>query len=341
MNRRSFLTVAGSSLLAACNADDLFTPTRIYMEPSLSARAATVKILRDKAFAAKVNFYPCTGWDVQGCYFHQGYGLTVSSGQPWTTFANNVVRVPGAFEVVGGGHMNDVVILSSAATNPHFLKPASNINQDSIFDGLIFEYLNTASNGDCFMLPQKKSGVVRHYVLIRPIALPSLSGNNSGVLVAQLGGPAIACSLLRPTALIGSNGGLGGGETYPGYPGLYREISGGIFWDTKVRGYALREMGGGQCVPGLVASLGPNVVWNAKGNGIQWPGVTGALTVADPCFSNPLASLRTCDLANGGIGTNPSGLDGLLTGRITPTMLLAFIRAGFTPQNPACAGMGA
>jgi hypothetical protein len=335
MNRRSFLTVAGSAFLGACNAADLAGPTRFYMS------GATVKVLRNQVFTSKVNFYPVTGYDIQGCYFHQGYSVTVSQGQPWNLFAENVVRCPGGFEQVAAGDMSDSVILSSAVTNPHFLKPTSSVQRDLTFDGLVFEYLNTASNGDCFCLPPKTSGITRHYTLTRSLCAPNLYGNNSGVLVSQLGGSCVAVSVDHCTALMGGGGGLGGGETFVGYPGMFRDISGNIFYDTKVRGYALNDQSSGLICPGLVQNLGPNVVWNARGNGIQWPGVAGSLTVADPMFVNPLASLRTCDLANGGAGTNPSGLDGLLTGRITPRMLLDFYRAGFTPTNPVCAGFGA
>lgn len=339
MNRRSFLTLTGASLLTAC-ADDLLGPTRIYMNPRLTAAGATVKVLNNQAYAAKILFNPATGYDVQGCYFHMGYG--VSSGR-WSHWSGNVVRIVTGFEVVGAGDMSDTVFLNAWTQNPHFLKPAAGIPADLIFDGMVFEYLGTDGNGDCFMLPPKPVGQ-RHYTLSHALCVPNAAGNDSGVLVSQLGGPTVAVSVLQSTALMGTGGGLGGGETCAGYAGMYRAIDGNIFWDTKVRGYALNDQSstGKPAATDLVlpSGWGSNVVWNAKAPS-QWPlSFQPSVLSADPMFAYP-ASLRSFDASQGGVGTNASGCDRLLTQQAMPSDLLAYYRAGYTPTNPACQGYGA
>lgn len=346
-SRRDFLRrslLASSGLLLGCNADDLVSSTRIYADGSLDAATATVKVLKDQAFPQKVNFYPATGYDISGCYFHQGYGVTTGR---WLNFRENVVRIPGGFPVISAGDMADTVLLGATSTNPHFLTPGT--MADLVFDGLVFEYLGTAANGDCFNLPQITAGPLRHYSLLRSIVLANAAGNNSGTLVSQLGSARVAVSVLQCTALMGGGGGLGGGETYGGYPGMYRRIAGNLFHDAVRRGFALNDQSSGGIVVDLVqqAGLEANIVWNArvgpKGPGIQWPlsYTPGTLIEADPQFADPSVSLRRWDLAEGGVGTNGSACNRLLARAGTPAELLAFIRAGMTPTNPAVAGFGA
>ena len=344
MNRRSFFAVAGSSLLAACHADDLLAPTRIYMDGSIPARLATVKVLKGQVFPTKLLF-TASGYDIQDCYFHQGYSATLTNGQPWSCFANNVVRGGVA---IGMGHMTDVVLVNPTASNPHFLTPLGKLN-NLVFDGLIFEYLGTSSVGDCFLLPKLINPPMRHHTLIRCLVLPNAAGNTSGSLVSQLGGPFSAASVLNCTVHTGGGGGLIGGETFTGYPGIYRAISGNIFWDTAIRGYALKLDGAKIAVPDLAlpGTIGPNVLWNLKpgqsGYGMHWPlsSQPSGQIQADPMCANRLASLRTWDASLGGPGTSASGINRLLTQQNAPQELIAFLKAGFTPTNPVAQGFGA
>lgn len=335
MNRRDFCLASATALLAGCR--DAFEPTSLPM-----SRAVTVRPLYDQVFTTRVNLGNCAGLDVRGCTFLQGF---TGTGGPWFDFADNIV-IGG--QVQAHGPMRRVAFFHTALSNPHFLVPWG--SRGDTFEDLTFEALSTSATGDCFLLPNLDNLPVRHYSLVRPLVIPNGAGNNSGTVVSQLGGIGCAVSVLNPTAIMGTGGGLGFGETFLGYPGIYRQLSGGLFWDTTPRGYYLRDMSSGACLSDNLpqSGLGSNLVWQAKVSPKTGRyGISAPLSYTppdpvqvDPMFRDATVSLRAFAASKGMNRSNADAMT-LLRGGTPPQELLAYLRDGFTPTNPAALGYGA
>lgn len=314
----------------------------------------SVRLVDGCVFDKQVFFQAPRDVTITNNLFNLGW-LTTSTdvAEGWAGFNYNFIRaINGTDTFIANGSMLDCFFLfnDSAATNPHFLQVASTAATPITVDGVFFEFDGSDPNGDCILIGTPAGA--RTVNIQNCIVLPNSGNDDSGTLVSALGNANITMAINKNTFIAGSAGGVAVGETYTGHAGMLSSFKNNLAWDTSARGYKLFDSGTNDSVSNLVTSANANYNGgynllagsNLKGyNNLEFSsGSPGANDVTgDPQFVDSTRDLAKWSTSLGGLGTVASALTELkkrndasgYNNSYTVPNLIAYIRAGFTPQN--------
>lgn len=323
------------------------------LENATSYTSGTRTVLRN-VFDKHVLFYTPGGFTIEDNYFHEA--LASTDGQ-WTTFRHNFVRLTNSYNEVllrGSTYRNFWYWDEPTQTNPHFTQaPLYTLT----VDGDIFESDGTgAGEGDCIL--GDVPGAARTLTVQNCIVLPNANGANSGTLVSLLGNANVTLAMNHNTGLVGTQGLLAVGETYTGHAGMVTSYKSNIAYDTSARGYHILDSGTNDSVSDLITSTNANynnaynllAGSNLKGyNNLEFSsGSPGANDLAvNPNFVDSSRDFASWDSSLGGAGTDSNAITELrkrgLSGfnsNYTTQNLIAYVRAGFAPQNASLQNAG-
>ncbi len=287
---------------------------------------------------------------IRGNLFKGDLGSMTDAGGPWASFTENLLY--GVLNRIMHGDSSNCVGINTSASNPHYFFGSP--NRDTLWDGWVLEYEGTTAGGDVFC--GGSPSVVRNYTVRNTILLPNAAGTASGVFFSLLGNGNQRWVAEHNTYFLGAayDAGIRHGETESGsqHAGTLQAIRSNLVWDTEIRGWKVTA----NTLPGTTDALvlgdyngGHNFAAGAAGKGYNTTTTTppGAHDVeADPQFVDNTRCFRTWDAALGGPGTNANALaelskmndDSGYNTEYSLTNYLAWVRAGFAPQNAAYKG---
>lgn len=284
------------------------------------------------------------------CVFAGGWDVTDG---PWANFEGNFIQHTDGTDLPAGGNTKDNFFIcdDNAKTNPHFLQTAK-YARNFTHEGDMFEFTGSDAEGDCYTIgtPAGASTVT----IKKAIVLPNGSNQSSGTLFSALGNANVTLQVEKNTYHTGSQG-AAVSETYAGHAGMLAYFRSNLAWDTtNGRGYKLYDSGTNNSVSDLVTAANCNYNGghqlatgsNLKGyDGLEFSsGSPGANDVSgDPQFVAPTRDLASWDSSLGGPGTVANAIAELkkkndasgYNSSYNVQALLAYIRAGFAPQNSA------
>lgn len=294
-------------------------------------------------------------------FFNLGWTTSnTDAAEGWASFSNNLIRAIGTVDtfILNGSMLNNYFIYNdSAKTNPHFLQAPTYAATPIVIDGVIFEFDGNDGNGDCILVGTPAGA--RTLTVQNCIVLPNPAGEASGTLLSALGSANTTININKNTFMMGTAGGIAVGETYAGHSGMLASFKNNLAWDTSARGYKLFDSGGNDSVSNLVTSGNANYNGgynnlagsNLKGyNNLEFSaGSPGANDVSgDPDFVDATRDLAAWDALNGGAGTISNALAELrkkndasgYDSSYVISNLIAWVKAGFAPQNAIYDGTG-
>jgi hypothetical protein len=310
------------------------------------------RIISHSYFDHEVRLYPANGFSIDENVFLRGYQVTEGR---WLNFSGNLVLQDGkALRSAGDVYDSYWLIDNPAETNPHFIQ-TSYYSFDETISGNVFEATGPGGDGDSILIGEPKS---KCQVVIREnIVLPNGDDNTSGTLLSSLGNKKVTLVVEHNTYFTGGQG-VVVGETYSGHPGMIASFRSNLAWDTRERGYVLIDIGKNNIVRDYVAArnVSHNGAFNVKdgSNGFGFhqlefsePFAPIGMVRGDPLFVESSRSIRSWA---GSVGENRSVSEALLVlrknleqgaeGGIKPSALIAWVKAGFMPQNSAFIGAG-
>lgn len=254
----------------------------------------------------------------------------------WTSFARN-----GIFAAVG---VNDLPV-AGIATDCYWVTSGVNrhgfttIDQTSRITGSVFEAADGADGaGDCVTI--NNPGTPATFTVDHCLVLDDGAGNNTGTMLSMLGG-ANASFVANHNTYHGGQG-VYIGETYAGRASM-GQVRNNLAWTVAAASaYIIKgEVGVVQnSVQG--ADAHHNGVWNpvptnGYGGAVSFsPATQGAGDVAgDPQFVDRTRGVKKWSVSLGGANSTAGALAILKAGTGTIAQLLAYVKAGFAPQNAA------
>lgn len=338
--------------------------TRTLTMTGTAAIGAGVRRLVGCCFDLEVELYS-KDFTIESCVFERRF-LTLNGATPWASFKNNFFRNITSSGMSGAaGDMLDCFYLEdSGTTNPH--GPFLLVGYDAPWtvDGLIIESV-TGGAGD--FLVGTNPGTPRLTTIKNCILLPSdpsVLGSGSyaaGKLMALLGGANMTVSNTHNTVVVSDGGETGNnvGETYAGHAGMISEFKSNLIWRPTpgTAGYKLTRIA--NTVQDIVAAANADYNWGwnlAAGNAGN--GYHAAVTTTpmfstgtpdvhggngDPQFVDWTRNLEKWAVTRGSTATTDANrrADGIAFLKADPTLiadLIAYVRAGFAPTNPAMEG---
>jgi hypothetical protein len=305
------------------------------------------RILSHSYFDRQVRLYPPNGFSIDENIFLKGFQVTEGR---WLNFRGNLVVQKGkALRSAGDVSDSYWLIDNPKETNPHFVQ-TSYYPFDETISGNIFEATGPGGDGDSILIGEPKSKCT---VVVRDnIVLPNGANDTSGTLLSSLGNKNITLVVEHNTYFAGSQG-VVVGETYPGHPGMITSFRSNLAWDVRARGYVLIDIGKNDMVKDFVAAsnVSHNAAFNIKdgSNGFGFHQLEFSEPFApigelrgDPLFLDSRRSLRSWGASVEGGEESVTGALRVLQenierggeGGVTPSALVAWVRAGFVPQNP-------
>lgn len=309
------------------------------------------RIVSHTYFDREVRLYPPTGFSIDENIFVKGFQVTEGR---WSNFRGNLVLQKGkALRSAGDVFDSYWLIDNPKETNPHFIQ-TSYYSFDETISGNIFEATGPGGDGDSILIGEPKSKCT---IVVRDnIVLPNGANDTSGTLLSSLGNKNVTLIVEHNTYFAGGQG-VVVGETYPGHPGMIASFRSNLAWDVRARGYVLIDIGKNNVVKDLVAAsnVSHNAAFNIKNgsNGFGFQQLefsepffpVGELR-SDPLFFDSRRSFRSwAATVDGGAGSVAGGLRVLREniergGNVTPSVLMAWVKAGFVPTNPLFIGAG-
>jgi hypothetical protein len=302
-------------------------------------------------FAGKTFFYRIEGFDFSDNVFEDVYDGT---GNAWKSWSNNLLAIPQSSigDWPAFGNMGDTYVLRvGAPTNPHGVTTVD--GQSFSFTGLICDMPDgTDGAGDMITFNNASSPML--ITVSKCIILKSGTDVQVGTLVSCLGGSNVSVAVHHNTFWSDGNSATGIylGETFTGFAGMLTACHSNIALN-KTAGHAeivTCEVGTVTDVV-LAAACHHNGKWNAGGRigystnlVFSNPELLGLNDVwGDPGFLDIERTIKSWDTSLGGAGTVANALTELrkkndaagYNSAYTIAALFAYIRAGFTPSNPA------
>lgn len=276
---------------------------------------------------------------------------TLTTNAAWSDFRFNLLS--GDLNDALAGDSYDCFALNTDADNPHYLFPPSTRN--AVFDGWVFECATNAADGDIVMGVSPAS--VMNYTVRNCIKLPNANGASSGAFLSTIGNANQRWTIAHNTYHLGGavdSSGVrhGEGESGGAHAGILVSVQSNLVWDTVARGYKVTA----SALPGTTDALvlgdyngGHNFAAGSGGKGYNTTTTAPQGdhdVVADPEFVDNTRCFRTWDVALGGPGTNANALaelskindDSGYNSEYSISNYIAWVRAGFTPQNAAFKG---
>ncbi len=299
--------------------------------------------------------------------------IAALSGTSWPSdsyWNNNLVSSAANTAFFIYGPIRDFYSVGTASDNPHYMGVDNSLTAGTITGG-IFEATDAAGpgNGDCIFPPTIASGTPTLSVT-KCIVLPGATSHTSGKLVSDLQTSKVAVTVEHNTycGTSGEHALVGTDETASSYAGEIASCRANIVWSasSSTNVYAINATGSGTPAVDAVTTAGYNWFQNPNSgtcthdtstsqgsvvgyNGIKVSG-TGAFPNAqigtgdrtgDPQFFDATRDLASWGgtVAGGGVATVAGAIAAIsanpaLIGQAT-TGLLAWVRAGFQPQNAA------
>lgn len=313
--------------------------------PANAVSGAGVRELINCVFDKSVVLYNITGYVITGTLFQSGWDYT---GGPWSTFSNNLIALPeahGGDLLVPGSVENTYFLRVGAPDNPHYFLTEDLTRR---ITGCVFEQPDgTNGAGDCIAF--NAPSAARTIMVDHNLVLFSGSDVNAGTLLSCLGGANLTVICEHNTYHGGQ--GIYIGETYAGHAGMLRSCKSNLAYSQTTNTAYIVSGDAGTTINTMRAGAATfNGVWNpistdGYDNEITYsPGSPGVKDVSgDPNFVDITRNIKTWDTSLGGAGTLANALTELgkrndgtgYNSAYTILALLAYVKAGFYPTNPA------
>lgn len=305
--------------------------------------------------AANVTFDQCY---METLVMSQAPSVSIAS------FDSNFIASPEQIPAQSSGKCTNSYIYKSdpSTINPHYYSCPHPLDYEVI--GNIFEFSGNDPQGDCIngFAPDAPHSLT----IENNIILPNADGNHSGTLHPHQGNANATTKIQNNTFIIGGDaGGIPTGETYIGHTGQVAYIRNNIGWDNTVRNYATAYLYPPSPTDMVAASdLDYNcfttTLTGTNGVGMNGyifsSGTPGANNVnEDPQFVDPDRDLAKWSAeVLGNTGTDQEKREAAVEqiklmnqpydlkydANATTANLVAYVRAGFAPQNQNLKGAG-
>lgn len=328
--------------------------TEVWRVENATTYASGTRTVLRNVFDKHVLFYTPGGFTIEDNYFHEALASTAGA---WATFKHNFIRLTTSYNAVlirGNTYRNYWYWDAPAEANPKYAQAGL---LTTTMDGDIYESDQTvAGEGDCILGDVPSSAAT--LTIQNQIALPNAIGDNSCTLTSYSGNANLTVIVNHNTAMLGTQQMLTVGETYIGHTGMVSSFRSNLGWDTSARGYLMADSGTDDSVSNLVTSGNANynnAYNNIAGSNLKGyhhlefsAGSPGANDLAvNPNFVDSSRDFASWDASLGGAGTDSNAITELrkrgLSGfnsNYTTQNLIAYVRAGFAPQNASLQNAG-
>lgn len=278
-------------------------------------------------------------------------GVGSLGGAQWDAFSNSVyVKDHQSDDLIYGSMLDVYVAGTYSGTNMHGFQPAVNCGSITL-DGLFFDLACSDASGD-MISPQTADTSSRTITVQNCIMPASRNGGHSPGLLCSFQNPAsgLTVNIYHNSIYESLTSAEGGaiarlGETQVTYPGLIPNLKSNLAIG-PVDGYIVKHATAGNVADATVTDADYNAGWNSSGGGAAFTdnyqpanAKFGSTPGTHDVAANPqLVDIGRNLLTYTGEATVTDALDALWdTGDIETAIdaLFAYVRGGWTPQNPA------